>query len=125
MPVRDQYSKYQNSTVHTATKEELTLMLYNGCIKFMNLAEIAIDQNKIEMRNTNIQKAEAIISELSLTLNMDIEISSQLRPLYDFVYEKLVDANIKNDKQALIEAKTIVTDMRDTWKEAMRLFRMR
>lgn len=118
------YEKYQNQSVNTATKEELTLMLYNGCIKFMNMAEVAIDEKKIEWRNTNIQKAQAIVTELSITLNMDIEISKNLYALYDFVYQRLLDANIKNDKIALAEAKQIIVELRDTWKEAMKLSRM-
>jgi len=117
------YAKYKEQSVNTATPEELTLMLYNGCIKFINLAEVFIDEKNIEKTNLNIQKAQAIIGELNLTLNMDYEISTNLRQLYTFVNEKLLDANISKDKKSLAEAKEIVTDLRDTWKEAMALSR--
>ncbi len=117
------YAKYKEQSVTTATPEELTLMLYNGCIKFINLAEVYIEEKDYGKSNLNIQKAQDIIQELNITLNMDYEISQNLRQLYTFVNEKLLDANIKKDKQALFDAKEIVSDLRDTWKEAMALSR--
>ena len=123
MTANNAYAKYKEQSVTTATPEELTLMLYNGCIKFINLAEVFIDEKNIEKTNLNIQKAQAIIGELNLTLNMDYEISTNLRQLYTFVNEKLLDANISKDKKPLAEAKEIVTELRDTWKEAMALSR--
>ena len=117
------YAKYKEQSVTTATPEELTLMLYNGCIKFINLAEVYIEEKDYAKSNLNIQKAQGIIQELNITLNMDYEISQNLRQLYTFVNEKLLDANIKKDKQALFDAKEIVLDLRDTWKEAMALSR--
>ena len=123
MTANNAYAKYKEQSVNTATPEELTLMLYNGCIKFINLAEVFIDEKNIEKTNLNIQKAQAIIGELNLTLNMDYEISTNLRQLYTFVNEKLLDANLRKDKKPLLEAKEIVTELRDTWKEAMALSR--
>ena len=117
------YAKYKEQSVTTATPEELTLMLYNGCIKFINLAEVYIEEKDYGKSNLNIQKAQDIIQELNITLNMDYEISQNLRQLYTFVNEKLLDANIQKDKQALFDAKEIVSDLRDTWKEAMALSR--
>ena len=117
------YAKYKEQSVTTATPEELTLMLYNGCIKFINLAEVYIEEKDYGKSNLNIQKAQDIIQELNITLNMDYEISQNLRQLYTFVNEKLLDAHIKKDKQALFDAKEIVSDLRDTWKEAMALSR--
>lgn len=117
------YAKYKEQSVTTATPEELTLMLYNGCIKFINLAEVYIEEKDYGKSNLNIQKAQDIIQELNITLNMDYEISQNLRQLYTFINEKLLDANIKKDKQALFDAKEIVSELRDTWKEAMALSR--
>lgn len=123
MTSNNAYAKYKEQSVTTATPEELTLMLYNGCIKFINLAEIFIDEKNMEKANINIQKSQDIIQELNLTLNMDYEISKNLRQLYTFVNERLIDANIGKDKIALADAKEIVTELRDTWKEAMALSR--
>ena len=123
MTANNAYAKYKEQSVTTATPEELTLMLYNGCIKFINLAEVFIDDKNIEKINVNILKAQDIVNELNITLNMDYEVSENLRQLYSFVNERLLDANISKDKKSLAEAKEIVTDLRDTWKEAMALSR--
>lgn len=123
MAINNPYAKYKEQSVNTATPEELTLMLYNGCIKFINIAELAMEDKDISKANENIQKAQAIINELNITLNMDIELSENLRTLYDFVNSRLVDANISKDKKPLEDAKSIVSDMRDTWKQAMALAR--
>lgn len=113
------YQAYQQNSVMTASPQELTLMLYNGCLKFMKLAKKAMAENKIEEKHTNLLKAQAIIQELRHTLNMDIEMSEGLAQLYDFVYSKLIDANMKNDLSALEEAEGYIVELRDTWKQAM------
>ena len=123
MTADNAYAKYKELSVNTATPEELTLMLYNGCIKFINLAEVFIDDKNIEKINVNILKAQDIVNELNITLNMDYEVSENLRQLYSFVNERLIEANLRKDKKPLLEAKEIVTELRDTWKEAMALSR--
>ena len=123
MTANNAYAKYKEQSVTTATPEELTLMLYNGCIKFINLAEVFIDDKNIKKINVNILKAQDIVNELNITLNMDYEVSENLRQLYSFVNERLIEANLRKDKKPLLEAKEIVTELRDTWKEAMALSR--
>ena len=123
MTANNAYAKYKEQSVTTATPEELTLMLYNGCIKFINLAEVFIDDKNIEKINVNILKAQDIVNELNITLNMDYEVSENLRQLYSFVNERLIEANLRKGKKPLLEAKEIVTELRDTWKEAMALSR--
>lgn len=113
------YSQYQEQSIFTATPEELTLMLYNGCVKFMTLAEIAIDDKNMQSKNDNLQKAQAIIAELEATIDMSYDISKGLWQLYDFCMDKLINANIENDKQSIQDAKEIISQIRDTWKEAM------
>ncbi|WP_099190186.1 flagellar export chaperone FliS [Tepidibacter mesophilus] len=123
MTMANPYAKYKNQSINTATPEELTLKLYEGCIKFINLGMVGIDEKNIEKSNTNIIKAQNIISELNITLNMDYEISKNLRPLYDYLKERLIEANLKKDKDILEEVKEFVVEFRDTWKEAMKLAR--
>lgn len=117
------YAKYKENSINTASKEELTLMLYDGCIKFMNLAKIAIEEKNIQKANDNLLKAQAIITELDITLNMDIEISKNLHSLYDFVQNRLIEANLTKKASFVDEAKLIITDLRDAWKEAINLVR--
>lgn len=117
------YQAYRQNAVNTSTPGELTLMLYDGCLKFIRLAKEAINQENIEEKNKNIQKAQNIITELMVTLDMKYEISKQIMPLYDFVRSKLIEANVKNSVQSLEEAETIVTEFRDTWKEVIQINR--
>ncbi|MDO4720808.1 MAG: flagellar export chaperone FliS [Peptostreptococcaceae bacterium] len=123
MAVNNPYAKYKEQSITTATPEELTLMLFNGCIKFMNLADVYMDEKDYEKINLNLQKAQNIITELNVTLNMDIPLSQNLRQLYEYIYEKLVEANMEKDKSRLTEAKELVGELRDAWKEAMALAR--
>ena len=119
--VANPYAAYQNNAVTTANPQELTLMLYDGALKFMRLAKLAIDQGNPDLKNVNIQKTQAIFRELRLTLNKDIAISANLDSLYEYLWRRLVDANVKNDTTILDEVLDFTTELRDTWKEAMKL----
>ncbi|WP_342559377.1 flagellar export chaperone FliS [Metasolibacillus sp. FSL K6-0083] len=117
------YNAYKQNSVTTASPGELTLMLYNGCLKFLVKSKRAIEEKKFEEKNTNILKAQAIIAELMSTLNMDIEISKQMLPLYEYMNRRLIEANTKNDLAILEEVEGLVTEFRDTWKEVLKITR--
>lgn len=121
MAINNPYQTYQQNSVTTASPQELTLMLYNGCLKFIKLAKRAMDEGKIEEKNTNLIKAQAIIQEFQITLDRDIEISEGLAQLYEYINFRLIEANMKNDLAILEEAEGQVKELRDTWKEAMAL----
>ncbi|MER1999483.1 MAG: flagellar export chaperone FliS [Lysinibacillus sp.] len=114
---------YKQNSVTTASPGELTLMLYNGCLKFLNKSKLAIAENNIQEKNYNIQRAQAIIAELMSTLNMDYDISKQMLPLYEYMNHRLVEANIKADTEIIIEVEGLVTEFRDTWKEVLKITR--
>lgn len=117
------YNAYKQNSVTTASPGELTLMLYNGCLKFLGKAKLAIEQKHIEEKNHNIQRAQAIIAELMSTLNMDIEISKQMLPLYEYMNRRLIEANIQNDIAIIEEVEGLVIEFRDTWKEVLKITR--
>jgi flagellar secretion chaperone FliS len=125
MSVRNPYQSYQQNAINTASPGELTLMLYNGCLKFIHIAKTAIAEKNIEMKNTNIQKAQKIIQELMVTLNPELEVSKSMMPLYDYVYRRLIEANIKSDVAILEEVEEFVTDFRDTWKQVIQINRQK
>ena len=125
MALNNPYQSYQQSSVNTASPGELTLMLYNGCLKFINLAKHGIQSKDIQAKNLNIQKAQNIVQELMVTLNMDLEVSQNMMSLYDFMNRRLIDANIKNDLDALEEVEGLVTEFRDTWKQVIQLNRQK
>lgn len=112
---------YQNNKINTATPAELTLMLYEGAIKFCNIAMVAIEERDISKANTNIIKAEKIISELRATLNFKYAVAHDFKKVYDHIYNRLVAANIHKDKDILEEALEDIRGMRDTWKEVMKI----
>ncbi|KGP73570.1 flagellar export chaperone FliS [Pontibacillus yanchengensis] len=114
------YQAYQSNSVQTASPGELTLMLYNGCLKFMKLAKRGIEEKDYELKNTNIQKAQRIIQELMVTMNPDYDITNEVMPLYEYINRRLMEANLHNDTTILNEASELVTEFRDTWKEVVR-----
>ncbi len=111
---------YKRQQVLTATPEALTLMLYNGCLRFIKEGMDALNKKDFEQANTSLQKAQNIIAEFRVTLNMDYEISHQLLPLYNYVYDRLVEGNVKSDVNVLVEAQGIITELRDAWAQAMK-----
>jgi flagellar secretion chaperone FliS len=119
MSVINPYQTYQQNSVMTASPQELTLMLYNGCLKFIKLAKKAMDEKDFQGKNTNMIKAQAIIQELRSTLNPEVEISTNMEQLYEYMYTRLIDANMKNDLATLEEVEGHVVELRDTWKQVM------
>ncbi|MDQ0339920.1 flagellar protein FliS [Caldalkalibacillus uzonensis] len=125
MSVRNPYQTYKHNAVQTASPGELTLMLYNGCLNFIKQARHAMAENNIQDKNTNIQKAQDIIRELMVTLNTDYEVAKSMLRMYDYMLQRLIEANIKNDPAALDEVAEYVTQFRDTWKEVLQLNRQK
>ena len=111
---------YGARKVETATPAELTLMLYEGTIKFCNIAMGAIEKKDYEKANINIQKARKIIVELQTTLDHKYPVAEDFDRIYDYIFHKLVQANIKKDPEILEEALVELRDLRDAWKEIMR-----
>ena len=90
MPMMNAAEEYRRQQVLNAPPEQLTLMLYNGCLKFIDEGTVAVKEKKYEQANTLLQKAQRIISEFRVTLNMEYEISHQLLPLYNYIYDRLI-----------------------------------
>ncbi|HOP99991.1 MAG TPA: flagellar export chaperone FliS [Acetivibrio clariflavus] len=115
------YAQYKENSIYTATPEELTLMLYNGLVKFLMQAQLAINEKNIEKANSCIIKAQDILTELRCTLNMKYDIAHQLDALYDYMLARLVDANIKKDNTIIDEILDFARDIRNTWEQAMKI----
>lgn len=111
---------YQGNRVNTASPAELTLMLYDGAIKFCNIAIAALEKDDKQKANTNLIKAQKIIVEFRSTLDFKYPVAQQFDIVYDYIYRRLVEANINKDKDIAEEALKYIREMRDTWKEVMR-----
>ena len=113
------YAEYNRNKVLTASPAELTLLLYEGAIKFCNIAIIGLEQNDMEKVHNNIIKVENIIEEFQATLNHKDPVAEDVDKIYKYIYNLLVEANIKKDKELLEQALNELRGMRDTWKEVM------
>ncbi|MFZ5354304.1 MAG: flagellar export chaperone FliS [Bacillota bacterium] len=120
-PNANPYQQYQQNTVYTATPQELTLMLYNGLVKFIKLAIQGIEEKNIEKANNNIIRAQDIVTEFMCTLDMQYEISNSLMALYDYMNRRLIEANLKKDKAVAEEVLGFAEELRDTWAQAMKI----
>ena len=114
------YNQYLRSKIMTASKPELTLMLYDGAIKFTNMAIMAVDKNDVPGAHNAIKRTEAIIQEFQITLDHKYAVAKDFDNVYNYLLQRLSDANIKKDKEILEECLGHLRTMRDTWKEAMK-----
>ena len=117
---KNPYAAYANSKILTASPAELTLMLYEGAIKFTNIAIVAIEKKDIQKAHDNIVKTERIILEFKSTLDQKYPVAQDFERVYDYLLKRLRDANIKKDAQILEEVLVHLRSMRDTWKEVMK-----
>ncbi|WP_303839357.1 flagellar export chaperone FliS [Selenomonas ruminantium] len=115
---------YKRQQIMTATPEALTLMLYNGCLKFIDEGVKALEEKQYEQANNSLIKAENIISEFRVTLNMEYEIAQQLMPLYNYAYDRLVEGNLKSDASLIRQGYDIIHELRDAWVQAMKKARV-
>ena len=120
---KNPYAQYNNSKILTASPAELTLMLYEGAIKFCNIAIMGIEQKDVEKAHNNIMKVQRIIDEFRSTLDRKYPVAEDFDRVYVYILQRLFEANVKKDKEILEEVLTHLRSMRDTWKEVMRINR--
>lgn len=120
MAAPNAYTQYNNSRIMTASPAELTLMLYEGAIKFCNIAITAVENGDIQKAHINIVKVERIIDYLRQTLDMKYAVAQDFERIYSYLGQRLVEGNLKKDKEILEEVCMHLRSVRDTWKEVMR-----
>jgi flagellar protein FliS len=108
---------YLRTKVFTATPEQLQLMLYDGAIRFAEQAKVALEKKDFEQSYNGLSRAQKIIAELASSLKHEIapELCDKLAGLYNFIYRKLLEANIEHKVEALDEALRILRYQRETW----------
>ena len=117
------YNQYRQNSVLTAQPEELTLMLYNGLVKFIMKAQHSISKKDLQGAHDNIIKSQNIVLEFISTLDKSHEVSTGLLLLYDYMYRRLVEANIQKSAEILEEVLDLSIQLRDTWEQAMKLYK--
>lgn len=116
---KNPYAAYNNSKIQTATPAELTLLLYEGAIKFTNITIVAMEKNDVQKTHDNIMKTEKIIEEFQATLDHKYPVAKDFEAVYSYLLKRLFDANIRKDPEILEEVLRHLRTMRDTWKEVM------
>lgn len=114
------YDQYKKTSVETLSPGKLLIMLYDGAIKNVKLAREAIREKDYNTSHTLLVKAQDIVTELMVTLNMEYDISKQLYSIYDYIYRRLVEANVGKDAAILDEVEGFLTELRDTWQEVVK-----
>ena len=120
MALPNAYAQYTNSKVLTATPAELTLMLYDGAIRFCNEDEMAVEAKDVQKAHNNIIKVERIVDYLRQTLDMKYPVAEDFERIYSYLSSRLIQANLKKDLEILREVNSHLHEVRDTWKEVMR-----
>ncbi|WP_147535367.1 flagellar export chaperone FliS [Bacillus marasmi] len=121
MVTKNPYQTYQKQAVTTSRPEELTLMLYQGLVKFIRLAKHDLENNNIEASHKHNLRAQDIITELMVTLKTGYEISESLLSLYDFMKTRLIEANLTKKLELFDEVEGLSLELLDTWSEAIKL----
>ncbi len=117
--------QYKQTQIDTAPKEQILLMLYDGAVRFLNQAKVGFAENDIEKIHNNIVKAQNIITEFQTSLDVENggDFAKNLFSLYEYLNNKLFQANMKKREDFLDEVIKHVTELRDTWKEAVKKFK--
>ena len=120
MPARNPFAEYTQNKILSASPAEVTLMLYEGAIKFCNIAILAIENGETEKAHVNIKKTQRIIEEFRNTLDHKYEVAEEFDKIYIYLLQRLLDANMTKDKAILEEVNMHLRSVRDTWKEVMK-----
>ncbi|NLZ92742.1 MAG: flagellar export chaperone FliS [Firmicutes bacterium] len=116
------YQQYQQNMVKTASPAQLVLMLYNGALRFIKQAQISLAAKQLEECHQNIIKAQRIVTELMLNLDLSQGVIAQnLYQLYDYMYQRLVEANLQKTEAPLQEVEQLLQELKNTWSEAIKL----
>ncbi len=119
-PQQKAYAQYKNNKIQSASGPELTLMLYDGAIKFLNIADYAIETKDIQKAHINIMKTEKIIDYLRNTLDMKYAVAQDFENMYSYIARRLVEANIAKDREIVQEINGHMHAIRDNWVEVMK-----
>lgn len=121
--VNNAYDQYMKSSIMTAPPEELVLMLYNGAMKFLKRAIIHLEDNNLEGCHKAIVRAQDIVIEFMSKVDTDYEVGKNLYDLYEYMYRRLVEANVKKDKEIIEEVYGMFSELKETWEEAIKIVR--
>ncbi|MGG1399032.1 flagellar export chaperone FliS [Bacillus salipaludis] len=121
MSLKNPYQAYQKQAVTTSKPEELTLMLYQGMVKFIRLAKVSLQNKNLEEAHNFNLRAQDIISELMVSLKKEFSISESLLSLYDYMKYRLIEANLSKKVEILEEVEGYAVELSETWSTAIKI----
>ncbi len=117
------YAQYDENKLLMASDEDLTLMLYEGGVKFCNQAIIAIEKKDMITANMKLQKVQDVIRELQITINTKHPQYADINELYNYMYRRTVESNFNKDLEIINEVTDLMKEFRDLWKESVKIAR--
>ena len=128
MNLRNGYIQYREQSVMTASPGDLVLMLYDGCLRQLRLARLSLSPGEggradFETASQALKKAQDIVMELINGLDFNYDIAKQLFRLYEYASHEMVQANVRKDSLFLDSVEEIMSDLRNTWEQAIRISR--
>ena len=122
MAAKKTHEAYKDTEIQTAGQGKLIVMLYEGAIRFINVAMSNMTPRKYDVVNNNIIRAQDIVTELMLSLNMEEggEIAQNLFNIYAYIKKRLLEGNVQKDNEVLTEVVKLLEQLRDAWDQASR-----
>lgn len=115
---KERISSYRETQIKTASKGKLVVLLYDGLIRFLDIALENLPKKRYDLVNENLLKAQDIIAELMMSLNFEAgDISNKLLSIYSFFNSKLIEGNIKKEQAPIAFVRRMSSDLRDAWNE--------
>ena len=109
---------YRESAVLTASPEQLVVMLYDGARRFLHQAATAMRNDNVQLAHEKLRRAEAIISHLRDTLDMDQgEVAARLQAIYLFCNRHLNEARVERNPEKIDEVSSLLGELRAAWSE--------
>lgn len=109
---------YKKNQIESASPKQLVVLLYEGAIKFIRLAELALEKGQMDKVHTNLIKAQDIVTELMTSLNHQDgqnAIASELETLYSYILSELIQANLKKDVDKMIQTRKLMSELLEAW----------
>ncbi len=117
-PYANAQQAYTESSIMTAPPERLVVMLYDGAIRFLTQGAFAIRNGNREVFANRLRRAEAIIDELNVTLDMSQgDVAQQLRSIYLFCKRHLIEARIERDAGMIDKVRELLAELREAWDQ--------
>jgi flagellar secretion chaperone FliS len=112
------YQAYQTTQVQTASTGEIVVLLYDGAVRFLNRGLLALDEGRSDTAHADIIRGQEIVLELMTGLDLDRggDLASNLRDLYIYMYQTLVQANIRKDRELVVTVIRLLDELRAAWR---------